>query len=325
MGKKTADFKTAFRQKLIRELREIPILPKRLLLAVSGGVDSTALALALSDIKALFQLELTLAYVHHGDTDHRELNQYRKNAREHVEKLSQDIGAKFLTNPVETTGLHSEKELREYRYFWLNKWKSEQDFDAIVLAHHFEDLIETQILRLIRGSSRLGLLGMTVLSPLGRLRPFLNFKKEELEKYVKSRGYEFVNDPSNKWEGALRNRIRGWLDDLEKFSPGARENLSKSLQRVVKLALESRNPWKERVLTKGGIQRGLYESLATPHKLEVLAAALNHRGVFEFTSGQLQELRKRLDVPLKETRLDFLGFSWILKSDIILITPKSNF
>lgn len=317
MGKKSADFKIAFIQKLMRELKTIPLLPRRLLVAVSGGADSVALLHALDEVKALFHLELVVAHVHHGRTDNEELNAFRNKSKNFVNQLALQKGLPFVTNSVEEIELSSEAELRKYRYEFLTAWQKELSCDAIALGHHFEDLLETQVMRLIRGSARLGLAAMSVLSPQKRFRPFLNIRKEEVVRYLEESSWTWVEDPSNLWEKPLRNQVRGWLNDIEEKLPGAKENFSKSLQRLVRFNQEMKYPWKEEALTKGGIRRSVYLSLAEPYKTELLAHYIREKGQENYTSGQIHELMKRLDVPYKEHRFKFLGHNWVLEPETI--------
>lgn len=319
MGKKSADFRIAFIQKLIRELKAIPVQPRKLLVAVSGGADSVALLHALNEVKDLFHLELVVAHVHHGRAEDAKLNEFRDKAKKFVHDLALQNGIPFVTNPVEEVTLSSEADLRRYRYGFLTSWQKELQCDAIALGHHFEDLLETQVMRLIRGSARLGLAAMSVLSPQGRLRPFLNIRKDEIRQYLQRGTWTWVEDPSNLWEKPLRNQVRQWLDDIEKKLPGAKENFAKSLQRLVRFNQEMKYPWKEKALTKSGIRRSVYLSLAEPYKTELLAHYIREKGQENYTSGQINELMKRLDVPYKEHRFKFLGHDWVLEPEMIQI------
>lgn len=313
----------SFQQKLMRELRLVPLLPKRILLCVSGGVDSMVLLEAMNEVSPLFGFCLVVGHVHHGRGGGSEQRDFRLRAQNLVEKRSYDLGLQFVSNQPEDLSLSSEASLRSYRYGWLEKWKHEFQCEALGLGHQFEDLLETQVMRLLRGSSRLGLGAMTVLNPHGRFRPFLNFKKQEIQNYARIRQVPWLEDPSNRSLGPLRNWLRQWLGEVEAHWPGAQENLSKSLQRLVVLAQENKSPWKDQVLTEGGISRSLYLSLSRPHKAELLADYLRRKGVFHYTSGQIYELIKRLDGSSKSHRFVFLKKHWALDPEWIQISSDN--
>ena len=226
MSRKEPNFKKSFLQKVIRDLREVPVLPRKILVAVSGGADSVGLLLALSEIQKLFRFQLTVGHVHHGiSKDHRQ-NEFRNQAQQLAKELADSKGFQFLSNEPLETHLKSEADFRTYRYTWLIQWQEQHQLEAIALGHHFEDLLETQMMRLARGSARLGLGAMVPLSPQKRLRPFLNLKKAEVVQFVESMGEKWLEDPSNDQGENLRVQMRQWLEDLEgfkvQFTPGLR-------------------------------------------------------------------------------------------------------
>jgi tRNA(Ile)-lysidine synthase len=327
MARRTPGFCPSFIQKFIREFRSLEVPPRKILVAVSGGVDSTALALAFWEVKALLHLELAVAHVHHGLSNDETQNAYRDQAQLQARALAEKLSLPFFTAPAPTaeegkeSALFSEASLRKYRYGLLEEWRRRHHFEAIALGHHFEDLLETQVMRLLRGTSLTGLEAMRILSPQGRLRPFLNFKKEELEKFVRERREAWLEDPSNKSMHPKRNHLRQWLKEAEKIHPGAQENLAKSLQRMAQWRREVRRPWKESVLTNGGIARSLFIRLSRPLKAELLAEYLRRQNVFDYTSGQIHELITRLDGAQKETSFTYLGCHWTLGPEMIKRSP----
>lgn len=322
MTRKKSDPQKAFIQKIIRELKLLPVVPRRLLVAVSSGVDSVGLALALSEVKALFSLELILAHVHHGKSSDHEVLDFRNKAQARARALAQNLSLEFVTNDETDEELFSEADLRERRYGYLTKWASDFSCEAIALGHHHEDLLETQMMRLMRGASSLGLGAMSLLSEQGRLRPFLNIKKSEVKAYVLQRREEWVDDPSNTHDAYLRNRMRGWLEQMEEILPGAQANLSKSLQRIVGLAQEKESPWKGKALTESGIDRRVYMALATPYKMELIAHYLRLHFVEDYTSGQILELMRRLDLVTGSHTLKFFGRYWTINQRVIKLEDR---
>lgn len=320
MARRIPNPQKTFIQKLIKELKTLPRPPRKILVAVSGGVDSVGLLLALHEVKELFKFELSVGHVHHGDTTDPALAQFRDSARQLVQGLSHECGLEFFTNLKSPKKiLKSEAELRKWRYDHLTLWSSQLGAEAIALGHHQEDLLETQMMRLMRGSAGLGLGAMTLLSPKYRLRPFLHYTKAEIQNYVQGTGKVWAIDPSNSEGVPLRNQLRVWLNDMEQMVPGAKSNLLKSLHRVVELHLEQRSPWKEKVMTEGSIIRPAFMALSLPLKRELLAHFLRAHGIFEFTSGQIIELMKRLDVTRNDDTFNFFGRCWTLSPEVIQI------
>lgn len=322
MTRKKSDPQKAFIQKIIRELKFLPVVPRRLLVALSGGVDSVGLVLALNEVKALFSLELIVAHVHHGKSSNLKTLEFRNRTQKTSKVLAQSLNLEFVTNDGTDKELFSESDLRKRRYQYLKQWALDFSCEAIALGHHQEDLLETQMMRLMRGSSSLGLGAMSLLSEQGRLRPFLNIKKSEVEAYVLGMGKEWVDDPSNAHDTYLRNRVRGWLEQMEEILPGAQANLSKSLQRIVGLAQEKKSPWKGKALTESGIDRRVYMALATPYKMELIAHYLRLHFVEDYTSGQILELMKRLDLVTGSHTLKFFGRYWTINQRVIKLEDR---
>ncbi len=115
---------------------------------------------------------------------------------------------------------------REARREALLRHAAEQGCTRIVLAHHRDDQAETFLQRLLRGSGKSGLQGMTVLDGLW-WRPLLDFSRQQILKYAAQRQLDWVEDASNADTGFLRNRIRHrLLPELRDYNPRITERLS---------------------------------------------------------------------------------------------------
>lgn len=265
---------------------------KRILVALSGGVDSVALVRLLSKVhkKSL----LGACYFHHGE----ESNQtYRKEAQVFCEKLCRKLGVVFYT--LQSAELaKSEAHYRELRYAALRRVMKEESFDCLATGHHRDDLLETRLLRLIRGTGGQGLQAMQVSQP-GLFRPLLEMTKKDLKKYLREEKLRTLEDPSNKSLDPLRNWLRGeWLKALEKRSRGSVEALSRSLETIAQ-EMEGRVQGdllrqNEDYITQG-LSRSFYLTLTPFEQRRLLAQYLFTLEKKDFTQAHLEEIQKRLD------------------------------
>jgi tRNA(Ile)-lysidine synthase len=170
----------------------------RVLVAASGGADSTALLAAL--VEADLGLILAAAHLDHG---------LRPDSAEDAARVRELAGRFGLKSHVRRWRAKSrgEARAREARYALLKKLADEWGFERIALAHTLEDQAETVILNLVRGAGLDGLGGMTVLEgPLWR--PFLALGHQTLRAYLTDRGIAWREDPSNEDRGIARNLVR---------------------------------------------------------------------------------------------------------------------
>ena len=203
---------------------------QKIIVAVSGGADSLALADLLNRSRQKFKLEICIAHYEHGLRGQDSIDDAI-----FVENFAKSLGIKFfcesgnVQNFADENKISVETAARILRYEFLAKVRKNLNFEAIVLAHHANDQAETVLLRLLRGSTSTGLSAMQFLtnSPYGLLiRPLLRFKKSELEKYCIGRGIVPRIDATNFETVATRNKIRlELLPALEKFNPAIVDTL----------------------------------------------------------------------------------------------------
>ena len=222
---------------------------KRLLLAVSGGLDSICLAHYFIENRELLGIEwLGIAHVHHGL---REKTADRDAA--FVEAFAKSHGVPFFLRKLDGEALKNtdgslEENAREARYKALaeialdpsTSLRSAQDDKkgAIVTAHHAGDQAETMYMRLRRGTTLAGLRGIqkirknyisefrTPNSELTIFRPFLNITRAELLAYARENKLKWCEDESNSDVKFARNKVRHeLLPKLERENPGATEQL----------------------------------------------------------------------------------------------------
>ena len=197
-------------------------------IAVSGGADSLALADLLHRSQRRFKLNLCIAHFEHGLRGEESLAD--------AEFVKQFANQRKLPCIVEsgdvktfsaTRKLSIETAARELRYKFLEEVRQRLNLDSIALAHHADDQAETILMRMLRGTGSVGLSAMQLNS--GKLqRPLLNFRKSELEKYCQQRNIIPCVDSTNFEKDTTRNKIRlDLLPLLENYNPLIIENLCK--------------------------------------------------------------------------------------------------
>ncbi len=203
----------------------------KIVIAVSGGSDSLALADLLFNVKQRFNLEICIAHYEHGLRGQASLDDAA-----FVKNFADNLGVKFFCEHGDVKQFAAENKIsietaaRQLRYNFLNKVKREMNFDAIALAHHADDQAETILMRLLRGATSAGLGAMKFSVQSEEygllLRPLLRFRKSELENYCVTRGLIPRIDATNFEPDATRNKIRlELLPTLESFNPAVVDTL----------------------------------------------------------------------------------------------------
>lgn len=276
----------------------------------------------LTRLKALLGLELIVAHVHHGPGNAR----FRTRAWKLVQASAEKHGLEFVSNSPDgklSQGkvLSSEAELRDLRWQALRQWQSRFHCDGIAVAHHYQDLLETRMMRLIRGTGAIGLKGMGLMDAREKIfRPLLMVEKARVMKYAELAGVKYIDDPSNKKVDAFRNWIRRWLAHLDQRQPNGTRNLARSLSQLVE-QLENASPpshfENSGVLTDGGIDRRHYLASLKAHQRVHLARYCHQVGIKNYTQGHIEELLKRLDDRKKRFTFEMLQCVWSVTPDRI--------
>lgn len=218
-----------FTQDLIRFVREreLVVPGQKILVATSGGLDSSVLADALTSVARLLDIEVSLAHVDHrtrGETSAREATWVRVQA----ERLG--IASHSLTVAVPPNG--GQAELRALRREALLRLADETGAGAIATAHHADDNAETVLMRAISGTGSRGITGIPARDGLW-IRPLLSATRADLEAYARERSLAWVEDPSNARSDYLRNRLRhDVMPKLEAVRQGAVRNLARLADRL---------------------------------------------------------------------------------------------
>jgi len=201
---------------------------QRLLLALSGGVDSVVLA------HLLKQGDFDFAIAHcnfqlRGKDSHAD--------ERFCKALAESLHVPFYTIQFDLKPyalkhkLSTQMAARNLRYEWFNELLKTKGFDFLLTAHHANDSIETMLLNLVRGTGIKGMKGIPEKN--GRIiRPLLCFNKEELQKFAKAEKFSYRRDKSNSEAKYDRNFIRlKVIPLLKKLNPSIEKTLMANVQR----------------------------------------------------------------------------------------------
>ena len=228
-----------FSRLLLIEWRKLklPTSGETIVVAVSGGADSTAMLLAIEELKSNNKLFADICVAHF---DHRIRASSGKDAK-WVANLASKLGfksvigrGKVLDDVVETND-NLEQAARKARYAFLERTAKKVSANYVLTAHTMDDQAETVLMRLMRGSAGTGLGGMESLRPLAKnssiklARPLLWARRTETEDYCRLRKVEFLSDEMNEDETFARVKVRKHLLPLmQSFNNRIVEALSRT-------------------------------------------------------------------------------------------------
>lgn len=257
-------------------------LPKagNYVIAVSGGVDSMAL---LHRLHQEPDLQLTVAHFDHG------IREDSAEDRVLVQIRAKQLGMPFVFKEGQLGPGTSEAEARSERYKFLRQVQKASGARAIITAHHQDDLLETAIINMLRGTGRKGLTALRNRHDVAR--PLLHIPKQAVIAYAKDQGIVWHEDSTNTDEAYLRNYVRRRI--VSRFDKTARLRF---LQIITDL--EQTNQELDTLLvnrlhfqSQGGVlDRQWFNYL--PHSMarEVLAAWLRAHNILGFDSKTLERL-----------------------------------
>jgi len=181
----------------------------RLIVGVSGGVDSMVLLHLLYACRKDLDLSLIVAHVNHGlrpTESEKEAVLVRKEAAQLG--LPFEYGQFNVKEFQKAMGLSPQDAARRIRFHFFYSLLQTHGARKIVLGHNADDQVETVLLRLIRGSGLQGLKGMLPIREGKVIRPLLGVWREEIQTFAAEKKIPFLSDSSNLKSDYLRNRIR---------------------------------------------------------------------------------------------------------------------
>lgn len=270
------------------------------LLAVSGGADSVSL------LHAFHSLHLKACVLHcnfslrgaESDADEQFVRQLCKNFSMDCHVRQFDTARQAREN-----GLSIEMAARELRYAWFREMKQTLNMDYIVVAHHADDVAETVLINLCRGT---GIKGLTGIQPVNGdiLRPLLECSREEILTYLAEHQLDYRTDSSNHSLDYVRNKIRHQVIPVFKeinpaFLNTVAENCTalKETEQIYRYALQQ---LREEVLKQKGDEMLLDISriLSSPAPYTLLYEILKPYG---FNKSQIRDILNSHDaIPGKQ-------------------------
>jgi tRNA(Ile)-lysidine synthase len=187
-----------------------------------------------SRLQKKYSLKLIVAHVNYNlrGKDSRQDEEFVRTLAEKydLEIFVLDLSVETPRRGVSTMAKNSENYLRDIRYDFFEKLRTDCNFDFVAVAHNNDDQVETFLMRILRGS---GLSGLTAMKFKNNnlIRPLLSVSRKEILEYLKVNKIEYRVDKTNAQNLFLRNRIRNKLIPiLEKdFNPRIRETIADSL------------------------------------------------------------------------------------------------
>jgi tRNA(Ile)-lysidine synthase len=290
---------------------DISLMPGIYVMAVSGGVDSVVL---LDMLRKNPELKLIVAHFDHG------IRNDSVEDRLFVQDLARKHQLPFVYDKANLGKDASEAKARQARYDFLHKVRRASRARTIITAHHGDDVLETAILNIMRGTDRRGLTSLASRHDIKR--PLLGISKVEIKAYALDQGLTWREDSTNQDGRYLRNYVRRCL--LPKFDAINRAKFSRHLE-----ALRAINREIDEALmltlhtqsSRGKLDRDWFSLLPHDVAREIMAAWLTAHQLSGFDRKKLERLVVMAKTARPGRRFDVLNgqFMEIQKDYLALV------
>jgi tRNA(Ile)-lysidine synthase len=259
---------------------DLELSPGIYVLAVSGGVDSIVLMHQLANKP---DIKLIVAHFDHGIRANSEMDRIL------VQQRASQYGLPFVYDQINLGAGASEAVARAERYKFLRKVMKATNANAIITAHHQDDVIETAILNLIRGTNRKGLSSLKSID--GMIRPLSNINKNQIYSYAKNKNLNWNEDITNEDLNYKRNYVRHKI--VTKFDQNSRVAFVKVLNDASKLndqIDEALNTYISDNSENNILNRHAFIILPHNVAIEIMASWLRRIGIRNYDSKTLEKL-----------------------------------
>jgi tRNA(Ile)-lysidine synthase len=285
------------KNKIINKTKELSSKNNHLhlLLAVSGGVDSMVMLDFFNRNQSQLDCRLSVCHINHNyHAKSLKMSQIvfeycNKNNLEHFNIV---LKKRLLKNNVES-------QLRKKRYNELEKIRKKINADYILTAHHFNDQVETALMRILNSSSLESIMGIKTLNGLV-FRPMIDVSKEEIELYAKKHKVSYGLDPTNNdlylTRNFLRKKVIPLLEEIKPNLNSSFKDLEDKISDVNDLldfsTKEFINSNYVRINEKTiYIQKEYFLKLPFLMKINILRTIASEKRKFYFSKNLLRELK----------------------------------
>ena len=202
---------------------------EKVLLAVSGGIDSVAM------LELFREAGYDVGIAH---CNFRLRGSESEEDENFVRKLAEKYGLEYHVRDFDTgktaaeDGISIQMAARNLRYSWFETLRKEHQYDRIATAHNQDDILETFFINLSRGTGIRGLTGIPIRT--GKvIRPLLFASRKNIHAYIRKKSLDYREDSSNASDKYLRNMIRHQLIPLmEEKNPSFRQSMAETIEKL---------------------------------------------------------------------------------------------
>lgn len=290
----------------------------KVVLGVSGGADSIALLNVLHN--AGYKVIVAHCNFHLREDESVRDETFVKNLCKEYGLIYNAIDFDTIKHAAQYS-MSIEMAARDLRYRWFEELRQQYDAEAIAVAHHRDDSVETAIMNMIRGTGIKGLTGIK--AHVGYIiRPFLCVSRAEIEEYMQVTKLGHVEDSTNSESIYTRNIVRlDIMPYMERINPSAKQSIFKTMS-FLKQAENIYNSYiadtKKKVMSDGKIDIAKLKKVVEPEA--VLFEILSEYG---FNSATANDIFNSLDSQSGKTFHSDLHIL-VKDRDFLLIEPKEE-
>lgn len=280
---------------------KITIKPGIYVVAVSGGVDSMVL---LDILRTIPDVRLVVAHLDHG------IREDAWQDRALVAATAEAYGLPFDYKEAQLGPTTSEAAARAVRYAFLEEVRRKHNAQAIITAHHQDDVLETALLNLLRGTGRKGLSSLDSSDTL--VRPLLHVPKQDIRAYAKAHDIQWREDSTNQDKRYLRNFVRRQLltqltaEQKQQFADRllATAGINREMDTLLLDMLQAH-------MSPEGLDRRWFIDLPYDVSTEVMATWLRHANIRNFDRKTIARLVAAGKTAAPGKQVDVIAGNWL--------------